>query len=171
MPKKHKYFPPSLYKVSGAWVTISGLVLAAWAIPYFNQSLHFNFPACLKIIIVLFAINLIYLFHLEFNNSQITDDQLEELTNQYKSLKDNHDKLSKDYDSLKKKNEQLELENHSLNDRLTQQRSTASVVTQNIEQLNVSIVAQNDSKFNKKIARATKSSIKITKQKNQSHID
>ena len=126
------------------------MVLAAWAIPYFNQSLHFNFPACLKIIIVLFAINLIYLFHLEFNNSQITDDQLEELTNQYKSLKDNHDKLSKDYDSLKKKNEQLELENHSLNDRLTQQRSTASVVTQNIEQLNVSIVAQNDSKFNKK---------------------
>lgn len=107
MSKKHKYFPPSLYKVSGAWVTISGLVLAAWAIPYFNQSLHFNFPACLKIIIALFAINLIYLFHLEFNNSQITDDQLEELKAQYKSLKDKYDELSKKCDSIKERNDSL----------------------------------------------------------------
>lgn len=117
------------------------MVLAAWPIPYFTQTLHFNFPICLVAIAILYILNLIYLFHLEFDGFQFIDDQLSSIREQYKALKNKYEELSNGFNSLKE-------ENNSLNEKLVKQRSQATTVTQNIEQFNVNIVAHDSvSKF------------------------
>lgn len=117
------------------------MVLAAWPIPYFTQTLRFNFPVCLVAIAILYIINLIYLFHLEFGSFQFIDDQLSNIREQYKALRDKYEELSNDFNSLKRKNSQLKSENNYLNEKLVKQRSQTTTVTQNIEQFNVNIVA------------------------------
>ena len=107
MPKKHKFFPPSLYKVAGAWAAIATLVLGAWAVPQFRKNFYINFPASIEFIVLLFILNLIYLIHSCFDDFQGANNELNDLAVQYKTLIDKNEKFSKKCDLLEKRNDKL----------------------------------------------------------------
>lgn len=78
--KKHEYFPPSLRAICSFWGIVLGLVLAAWGISYFVKW-NIPFLYVLLIIAVLFILNLIYDYHLEYKAYQELNDKYNDLKN------------------------------------------------------------------------------------------
>ena len=96
--KKHDYFPPSLKHICTFWGTIITIILTLWAISFFS---NWNklFLYLLLVVVVLLSINLIYNFHLEYENFQQLNDSYIELKDENKKLKErieNHKPSSSD---------------------------------------------------------------------------